>query len=189
MSSTEISLVKGDRVDLTKSNPGLKTVHIGLGWDVNASGGAAFDLDAFGFVLNANGKLNSGKNSIIYFNNKVGEGLEHMGDNLTGVGDGDDETIKARLDQVPGDSLLIGVNIYQALERKQNFGQVNNAFIRIYDADTNQELLKYDLSEDYSKFNAVLFGKLYKKDGEWKFQATGEGTNGDIAQLAQSYLA
>lgn len=186
MSDQIVSLEKGERVDLTKTNPGLKVAHVGLGWDVNQAGGAAFDLDAFALILK-DGKLFGGKDAIVYFSHKVASGLEHMGDNLTGVGDGDDETIKVKLADVPGDEVMICVNIYQAVQRNQNFGQVKNAFIRVYDADTNQELLKFDLSEDYSKFNAMVMGKLYKKDGEWKFQAVGTGANGDINQIAQPY--
>lgn len=183
-----LNLEKGERVDLTKTNPGLKIAHVGLGWDVNeSSGGPAFDLDAFALVMNG-GKLVNGKSGIIFFNNKTGAGLEHMGDNLTGVGDGDDETIKVKLAEVPGDEVLICVNIFQAAERKQNFGQVKNAFVRVYDGETNQEILKFDLSEDYSKFNGMVMGKLYKKDNEWKFQAVGEGKNGDITAIAQPYL-
>jgi tellurium resistance protein TerD len=143
-------------------------------------------LDAFAFSLNG-GKLVDGKKSILFFGNKKCTGMEQGGDNLTGVGDGDDETIKVDLSQLPGDELLVGVNIYQAESKRQNFGQVNNAFVRLYDAETNTELMKYDLTEDYSKFTAVVVGKLYKKDGEWKFQALGEGKNGDINALAAPY--
>lgn len=181
-----LSLEKGERVDLTKTNPGLKLVNAGLGWDVAGANASTYDLDAFAFSLNG-GKLVDGKRSVLFFGNKKCDGMDHGGDNLTGVGDGDDETIKMDLHKLPGDECLIGVNIYQAASKKQNFGQVKNAFVRLYDAETGTELLKYDLSEDYSKFTAILVGKLYKKDGEWKFQAIGEGRNGDINELASPY--
>lgn len=183
-----VNLEKGERVDLTKTNPGLKKVNVGLGWDVAGANAASYDLDAFAFSL-VGGKLVDGPRSILYFGNKKCTGMEHGGDNLTGVGDGDDETIKIDLDALPGDECYIGVNIYQAESKKQNFGQVKNAFGRLYDADSNQELMKYDLSEDYSKFTAIVVGKLYKKDGEWKFQAIGEGKNGDINKIVESCLS
>ncbi len=184
-----ISLVKGQKVDLTKTNPNLANAAIGLGWDVNAGSGSAFDLDAFALALVA-GKCPDASH-LIYFNNKTAHGLDHLGDNLTGAGDGDDETINVKIAALPEnvDELLFCVNIYQAAERgNQNFGQVSNAFIRIYDADTKTELMKFDLSEDYSAFNGMVMGKLYKKDGEWKFQAVAEGKNGSITEIAQPYL-
>lgn len=187
MSEVNLNLEKGERVDLTKTNPGLKKVNAGLGWDIAGANSASYDLDAFAFSLNG-GKLVDGKNSVLFFGHKSCVGMEHGGDNLTGVGDGDDETIKMDLATLPGDECLIGVNIYQAASKNQNFGQVSNAFIRLYDAETNQELCKYDLSEDYSKFTAIVVGKLYKKDGEWKFQAMGEGKNGDINELGSPYM-
>lgn len=182
-----INLTKGERVDLTKTNPNLKIAHVGLGWDVNQGNGAAFDLDAFALIL-AGGKLIS-NNHIVYFNNKQAGGLQHMGDNLTGVGDGDDETIKINLQSLDAtaDEIIIAVNIYEANTRKQNFGMANNAFIRIYNAETNQEIIKFDLTENYSAFNGMLMGKLYKKDGEWKFQAMAEGKNGNIVEIATPY--
>lgn len=181
-----LSLQKGERVDLTKTNPGLKKVNVGLGWDVASANASSYDLDAFAFSL-AGGKLVDGSKSVLYFGNKKCVGMEHGGDNLTGVGEGDDETIKVDLATLPGDECLIGVNIYQAESKNQNFGQINNAFVRLYDAETNTELCKFDLTEDYSKFTAIVVGKLYKKDGEWKFQAVGTGANGDINQLAAPY--
>ena len=128
-------------------------------------------------------------NSVVYFSHLEGQGVKHYGDNLTGAGDGDDETIGITLSALPdnADEVLVAVNIYQASERHQNFGQVNNAFIRVYDAESKKELVKYDLTEDYSAFNALVMGKLYKKDGEWKFQAIGEGKNGTIADIAAAY--
>jgi tellurium resistance protein TerD len=182
-----VNLQKGERVDLTKTNPGLKIANIGLGWDVNAGNGDKFDLDAFAMVL-ASGKLID-KNAIIYFNAKEAHGLTHMGDNLTGAGDGDDETIKLNLAALPptADEVIFAVNIYEAQTRKQNFGMVNNAFVRIYNGETNQEILKFDLSENYSAFSGMLMGKIYKKDGEWKFQAIGEGKNGSIIDISAPF--
>ena len=191
METATLNLTKGERVDLTKTNPGLKIAHVGMGWDVNQGNGAAFDLDVFALVLSA-GKLLDNTKAIIFFNNKKEYGLEHMGDNLTGVGDGDDETLKLNLAQLPPtcDEILLCVNIYQATQRSQNFGMVNNAFIRIYDAEkpaASSEIIKFDLSENYSAFNGMVMGKLYKKDGEWKFQAVAEGKNGSITDIAQPY--
>lgn len=189
--TTGLNLTKGERVDLTKTNPQLKVAHVGLGWDVNASGGAAFDLDAFALLLGADKKLVEGAKGVIFFNNKDGAGVKHMGDNLTGAGDGDDETIKLTLANLPPtcEEIILGVNIYEATTRNQKFGQVNNAFIRIYDGegDPKNSIMKYDLSEDFSTFTGVLMGKLYKKDGEWKFQAMGEGKNGTIADISAAY--
>lgn len=184
-----LNLVKGEKVDLTKERAGLKEINVGLGWDTNSGNGGTFDLDAFALLLKS-GKLFDGVHSIIYFHNKTGHGLQHMGDNLTGAGDGDDETIKIHLGQVPADvnEILICVNIYQAAQKHQNFGMVNNAFIRIYDAENpTNEILKFDLSEDYSAFTGLVMGKLYRKDNEWKFQAVGEGKNGTIQDIALPY--
>lgn len=186
--SPTLNLVKGEKVDLTKTNPDLKTAHVGLGWDTNAGTGAAYDLDAFCLLLTA-GKKIPGADSVVYFNHLSAHGVTHTGDNLTGAGDGDDETIKVNFASLDGpvDEVLICVNIYNADERKQNFGQVKNAFVRIYDADTNKEILKYDLNEDYSANTGIIMGKLYKKDGQWKFQAIGEGKNGTITDIAAAY--
>lgn len=184
---TALSLVKGQKVDLTKTHPGLKKVNAGLGWDVNSGSGDAFDLDAFALAL-VGGKLTSSAN-VIYFNNKAGAGITHSGDNLTGAGDGDDETIFIDLTQIPSevDEVLLCVNIYEASSRRQNFGQVKNSFVRLYDAETQKDLVRYDLNEDYSAFSGIVMGKLYRKDGEWKFQAVGEGRNGDINTFASSF--
>lgn len=186
-----ISLQKGERVDLSKSNPSLANAGVGLGWDVNsAQGGEAFDLDASVLLLNASGKLRSEKD-IIYFRNLKGQGVEHSGDNLTGEGDGDDEVISVDLAALEPevDSALFLVNIYQAKERKQNFGMVNNAFIRIFDKSDNRQIMKFDLSEDKSTSTGMIMGKLYRKDGEWKFQAIGEEANGDLNEICKPYFA
>lgn len=187
--SDTINLVKGQKVDLTKTNPGLTKLNIGLGWDVNQGNGPAYDLDAFALEIK-DGKLHGGVQSIIYFNNKVGQGVKHGGDNLTGAGDGDDEVIMIDLSALPMDcnEVAIGVNIYNASSRgNQQFGMVRNGFIRAINADSNTELIKYDLSEDYSGFNGVMFGKIYKHNDEWKFEALGTGSNGNINEIANHY--
>ena len=166
-----ISLKKGQKVDLTKTNPGLKNILIGLGWDTNKyDGGKDFDLDASVFLLGASGKVASDDDFVFYGNLKHKSGsVEHMGDNLTGAGEGDDEEIKIDLSQVPADVEKIDftVTIYEAEERKQNFGQVENAFIRVMDATNNKELIRYDLGEDFSIETAVVIGELYRNKGEW----------------------
>lgn len=188
--TTGLNLVKGQKVDLTKGNASLKEVNFGLGWDINKGNSGTFDLDAFALLLNTNGKLFDGGTSVIYFNHKSAHGVASMGDNLTGAGDGDDETIKCHLEQIPSgvESVLICVNIYQAKEKHQNFGMVDNAFIRAYDAENPAtELMKFDLSEDSSAFTGFVMGKLYRKEGEWKFQAIGEGHNGTIDEISAPY--
>lgn len=189
---SEINLVKaGERVDLTKNNLGLKIAAIGLGWDVNSSTDAPFDLDAF-CIAAKDGKMPN-VNHLCFFNNKtiLSGSISHSGDNLTGEGSGDDETIVVKLSEVSQDvnEVLICVNIYEAAARGQNFGKVNNAFCRVYDQETKQELVRFDLTEDYSAFNGMIMGKLYRKDGEWKFQAVGTGANGNITEIAQPYMS
>lgn len=187
MNTVSLDLTKGQRLDITKTNPSLKIAAIGLGWDA----GNNFDLDAFILALK-NGKIESAPRDVLFFNNKklFNGGIIHSGDNLTGAGDGDDETMTVDFSKLPSDitEIVICVNIYQAESRRQNFGQVNNAFVRVYDFDTKAEICKFDLSEDYSAFNAMIMGKLYLKDGEWKFQAIGEGKNGSITEVSESYL-
>lgn len=186
-----ISLQKGQKVDLTKGNPGLKHLMIGLGWDVNQfDGGADFDLDASAFLLGDNGKVPSQDEFIFYGNLKHKSGsVTHMGDNLTGEGDGDDEQVQIDLSKVPESvtRIAFAVTIYDAEVRKQNFGQVSNSFIRIVDEDTNQELIRYDLGEDFSIETAVVVGELYKNNGEWKFNAIGSGFQGGLAALCGNY--
>ena len=182
---SELNLTKGEKVDLTKTHPGLALVHVGCGWDVAAAGNA-FDLDVSAVLLK--GDKSVPDKGVIFFNNKVGHGLEHMGDNLTGVGEGDDETIKVNLATVPADveNIAIIVNIYEARSRNQNFGQVKNAFVRVYDPISGGELAKYDLSEDYSAFTGMIMGRLYRHNGEWKFQAMGNGANGNINEICEA---
>ena len=186
-----INLSKGQKVDLTKTNPGLKKVIVGLGWDVNAfDSGADFDLDAAAFMVGSNGKCPTEKDFIFYGNLKhPSESVEHMGDNLTGEGDGDDEQIKIDLSKVPAEITKIAftVTIYEAETRRQNFGQVSNAFVRIFDENTGEELLRYDLGEDFSIETAVVFGELYKNGDEWKFNAIGSGYQGGLVALCNMY--
>ena len=186
-----VSLKKGQKVDLTKTNPGLKEVLIGLGWDTNKyDGGSDFDLDAAAFLLNGTGKVNSDDDFIFYQNLKHTSGsVEHLGDNLTGAGEGDDEQIIVDLGKVPEnvEKIDFTVTIYEAEERKQNFGQVENAFIRVVNKATNEELIRYDLGEDFSIETAVVIGELYRNKGEWKFNAIGSGFEGGLAALCKNF--
>ena len=185
-----INLSKGQKVDLTKGNPGLKNIMVGLGWDVNAyDSGADFDLDAAAFMLGADGKCPTDKEFVFYGNLEHSSGsIKHMGDNLTGAGDGDDECIFVTLSKVPQvvQRICFTVTIYEAESRKQNFGQVSNAYIRILD-DAQKELLRYDLGEDFSIETAIVAAELYRHNGEWKFNAVGAGYQGGLKALAESY--
>lgn len=186
-----VSLQKGQKVSLTKDNPGLKKVVVGLGWDVNAfDTGGDFDLDAAAFLLNDTGKVGSSSDFVFYGNLSHPSGsVVHQGDNLTGVGDGDDEQIKIDLSKVPDNVTKIAftVTIYEPEKRKQNFGQVENAFIRIYNEETGEEMLRYDLGEDFSIETAAVFGELYKSGSEWKFNAIGSGFQGGLAALCANF--
>ncbi len=186
-----VSLKKGQKVDLTKTNPGLKEVLIGLGWDTNKyDGGSDFDLDAAAFLLSGAGKANADSDFIFYGNLKHASGaVEHLGDNLTGAGEGDDEQIIVDLSKVPEnvEKIDFTVTIYEAEERKQNFGQVENAFIRVVNKATNEELIRYDLGEDFSIETAVVIGELYRNKGEWKFNAIGSGFEGGLAALCKNF--
>lgn len=186
-----ISLSKGQKVDLTKGNPGLKKIMVGLGWDVNAfDSGADFDLDAAAFMVGANGKCPTEKEFVFYGNlTHPSEAVKHMGDNLTGEGEGDDEQIEIELSKVPAnvEKIAFTVTIYDADVRRQNFGQVSNAFIRIVDETTNTELIRYDLGEDFSIETAVVVGELYRHNGEWKFNAIGSGFQGGLAALCANF--
>lgn len=186
-----ISLQKGQKVDLTKTNPGLTKVIVGLGWDTNKyDGGFDFDLDAAAFILNESGKVRSDNDFIFYNNLKDSSGsVTHLGDNLTGAGDGDDEQIKIELNNVPADINKIDftVTIHEAEQRRQNFGQVSNAFIRIFKEETGEELIRYDLGEDFSVETAVIVGELYRNGAEWKFNAVGSGFQGGLASLCHNF--
>lgn len=186
-----VNLTKGQKVSLNKNNPGLKDMVVGLGWDVNRyDTGGAFDLDAAAFLLTENGKISRTEDFIFYGNLEHPSGaVKHLGDNLTGVGDGDDEQIVIDLSLVPENiqKIAFTVTIYDAEARRQNFGQVSNAFIRIYNKANGEELLRYDLGEDFSIETAAVFGELYRHNGEWKFNAIGSGYQGGLAALCENY--
>lgn len=186
-----INLSKGQKVDLTKGNPGLKSIMVGLGWDVNAfDSGNAFDLDASAFMVGENGKCPTEKEFVFYGNLEHPSGaVQHMGDNLTGEGEGDDEQIQIDLTKIPANisKIAFTVTIYEAEVRRQNFGQVSNSFIRIVDESTNTELIRYDLGEDFSIETAMVVGELYRHNGEWKFNAIGSGFQGGLAALCGHY--
>lgn len=186
-----VSLQKGQKVSITKDNPRLSKVVVGLGWDVNAfDTGSAFDLDTAAFLLTDSGKVSVSEDFVFFGNLTHPSGaVQHMGDNLTGAGDGDDEQIKVDLSKVPSNITKIAftVTIYEAEQRRQNFGQVSNAFIRIYNEANGEELLRYDLGEDFSIETAAVFGELYRNNGEWKFNAIGSGYQGGLAALCANY--
>lgn len=186
-----ISLKKGQKIDLTKTNPGLTKILVGLGWDTNKyDGGSAFDLDAAAFLLANSGKVSSDSNFVFYGNQNHESGsVQHMGDNLTGEGEGDDEQILVDLALVPADidKIDFTVTIYEAEERRQNFGQVSNAFIRVVNETTNEELIRYDLGEDFSIETAVVVAELYRHENEWKFNAIGSGFEGGLRALCLNF--
>lgn len=186
-----VILTKGQRVDLTKDRPSLKNVLIGLGWDINHYDGESdFDLDASVFMTKDNGKVTN-ENDFVFYGNlqHKSKSVIHMGDNRTGEGDGDDEVIKVKLNDVPSDysTLAVAVTIYDADVRLQNFGMVGNAYVRVLDEETGEELVRFDLSEDFSIETAVVVAELYKRDGEWKFKAVGSGYNGGLKSLCAQY--
>ncbi|MGD6793251.1 TerD family protein [Metabacillus indicus] len=186
-----ISLSKGQRIDLTKTNPGLTKVIIGLGWDTNKySGGRDFDLDASAFLADGNGNVQNDLDFIFYNNLKSPNGaVEHTGDNRTGEGDGDDEQMIIDFSLMPSHVEKIGitVTIHDAESRSQNFGQVSNAFVRVVNADNSEEVLRYDLGEDFSVETAVVVCELYKHGQDWKFNAIGSGFSGGLAALCRNY--
>jgi tellurium resistance protein TerD len=188
-----VSLAKGQRVSLDKIAPGLTEIFVGLGWDVKAvDTGVDFDLDASVFLLGSNDRLISDKHFIFYNNltsPDAAKAIEHTGDNLTGAGDGDDEVIKINLAKVPAEieKIIIAVTIHEAQERKQNFGQVQNSFVRIVNLQTEQEVARYDLVEDYSIETALTMAELYRKDGEWRLNAVGAGYQGGLQALLDRY--
>lgn len=189
-----ISLEKGGRISLAKAAadaglPGLRNIIIGLGWDTNRyDGSEAFDLDASAFLLDSGGKAHDIKD-FVFYNNLSSKGVTHTGDNRTGLGDGDDEQLIVELDSVPPDiaRIAFAVTIDRADERRQNFGTVENAFIHIMDKDTGAELLRYDLTEDYSIETALVVAELYRHNGEWKFGAVGTGFENGLAALCANY--
>ena len=186
-----VNLQKGQRVDLTKGNAGLNKLVVGLGWDTNKyAGGEAFDLDASAFLLGDNGRVLKDADFIFYNQPQHDSGaVAYQGDNLTGEGEGDDEQIKVELSKVPAayQKIAFSVTINEAEARKQNFGQVQNAFIRIVNEANGQELLRFDLGEDFSVETAVIFAELYRHAGEWKFNAVGSGFQGGLVALCHNY--
>jgi tellurium resistance protein TerD len=185
-----ISLQKGGNVNLSKEAPGLKKIIIGLGWDPRATDGAAFDLDGSAFILKNDGKVRSDSDFIFYNNLKSTDGsIVHAGDNTTGGGDGDDETISVNLVAVPADidKVSLAVTIHDAEARKQNFGMVSKAYIRCLNGDGGAEIARFDLSEDSSVETAMIFGEIYRAGAEWKFKAIGQGFKGGLGPLAKSF--
>ena len=185
-----VSLSKGGNVSLEKAAPGMTKMIVGLGWDARATDGVDFDLDASVFLLGADGKVIDDKSFIFYNNLKsVCGSVEHTGDNLTGDGDGDDESIKINLSTIPTTihKIAISVTIHDAENRGQNFGQVSNAFVRVVDEANGQEVIRYDLSEDYSIETAMNFSEIYRHNNEWKFKAIGQGFAGGLKPMSQEF--
>lgn len=188
-----ISLSKGERVSLEKVAPGLSEISVGLGWDVKVTdGGTDLDLDASIFLLGANEKIVSDKH-FIFYNNLTSpdpdKSVQSLGDNRTGAGEGDDEIVKVNLKKVPADvqKIVFVVTIHEAEQRKQNFGQIRNAFVRVVNQQTEQEVVRYDLAEDYSIETAMIMAELYRKDGEWRLNAVGSGYQGGLQALLDRY--
>lgn len=182
-----ISLQKGGNVNLSKTDPDLKQILLGLGWEARSTVGAEFDLDASIFMVTEFGRVRSDSDFIFYGQLRSTCGsIEHTGDNRTGAGEGDDEAIKIKLDQVPPTitRLVVAVTIHEAQERGQNFGMVHDAFIRLVNIETGVEITRFDLSEDYSTETAMIFGEVYRHNGEWKFKAVGQGYAGGLRALA-----
>ncbi|PIG96629.1 TerD family protein [Deinococcus sp. UR1] len=185
-----LSLQKGGNISLSKQDANLQRILVGLGWDPRNTDGQAFDLDASAFLLTAGGRVRGDHDFIFYNQLRSAEGsVEHTGDNRTGVGDGDDESVRVDLTKVPAEieKIAVAVTIDQADARRQNFGQVGGAFIRILNEDTGQELTRYDLGEDFSTETAVIFGEIYRHGGEWKFRAVGQGFAGGLGPMARNY--
>ncbi|TDC62205.1 TerD family protein [Actinomadura sp. GC306] len=185
-----VSLAKGGNVSLTKAAPNLTAVTVGLGWDVRATTGADFDLDASALMLASTGKVISDHHFVFFNNLRSPDGsVEHTGDNLTGEGEGDDESINVDLNGVPPECerIVFPVSIYDADNRQQSFGQVRNAFIRIVNRSDGNELARFDLTEDASSETAMVFGELYRHNGEWKFRAVGQGYASGLAGIAMDF--
>ena len=185
-----VALTKGGNVSLSKSAPNLTAIMVGLGWDARSTTGADFDLDASALLLGANGRVLSDSHFVFFNNLRSPDGsVEHTGDNLTGEGEGDDESILVNLATVPPqvDRIVFPVSIYEADVRGQSFGQVSNAFIRIVNQADNNELARYDLSEDASSETAMIFGEVYRRNGEWKFRAVGQGYASGLRGIAVDF--
>ena len=185
-----VSLSKGGNVSLSKEAPGLKAVIVGLGWDARSTDGQAFDLDASAFVLGSNDKVRSDSDFVFYNNaNGANGAVQHQGDNKTGEGDGDDEKILMNLSGMPADvtKISVAVTIHEADTRRQNFGQVKNAYMRVCNAEGNAEIARFDLSEDASTETAMIFGEIYRHGNEWKFKAIGQGFAGGLGPMAKNF--
>ncbi|MBP1207079.1 tellurium resistance protein TerD [Duganella sp. 1411] len=185
-----ISLQKGGNVNLSKEAPGLSQIVVGLGWDARSTDGSAFDLDGSAFLLKVDGKVRADNDFIFYNNLKSSDGaVTHSGDNRTGAGDGDDETVTIDLTKVPADveRIAVCVTIHEGDARKQNFGMVQKAYIRCVNATGNAEIARYDLSEDGSTESAMVFGEVYRNGSDWKFKAVGQGFKGGLGPLAASF--
>lgn len=185
-----INLQKGQNVTLSKEAPGMKEMHVGLGWDTQEFAGADFDLDAMVFLTGADGKVLTDSHFVFFNNLRSPDGaVVHTGDNLTGEGEGDDEVVEVSLGGISADvqKVIFAVNIHEAQERNQNFGQVMNAFIRIVDKAKGEEIIRYDLSEDFSVETALIVAELYRRDGQWKFKAIGQGFKDGLSQMARFY--
>ena len=185
-----ISLQKGGNVNLSKEAPGMKKMLVGLGWSLRATDGDAFDLDGSAFLLGAGDKVRSDADFVFYNQNKSSDGsVVHSGDNRTGEGEGDDESVTIELDKVPADveKIAVCVTIHDAEAKRQNFGMVASAYVRCVDAVSNVEVARYDLSEDASVEAAMIFGEIYRAGAEWKFKAVGQGFAGGLAPLARSF--
>ncbi len=185
-----VNLQKGGNVSLSRTDPGLNVLLCGLGWDSRVTNGDAFDLDASIFMVTSSGKVRDDADFIFYNNPKSTDGsVEHLGDNRTGAGDGDDEQVVVHLANVPEQvaKLVFAVTIHDGTARRQNFGQVQNAFMRVVNKQTDQELARFDLSEDFSTETSVIFGEVYRHSGEWKFKAVAQGFSGGLAELAKNH--
>ena len=186
-----INLSKGQKISLSKEAPGLTHIMVGLGWDIyRYDGNADFDLDASAFLTGANGKCTCSGVFVFYNNLEHPSGaVKHMGDNRTGDGEGDDEQIFVDLAKIPAniERIAVTVTIFDAEKRRQNFGQVSNAYCRMVNDDTGEEIIRYDLGEDFSIETAMVVGELYRHNGEWKFNAIGSGFSGGLAALCQNY--
>ncbi len=185
-----VSLTKGGNVSLSRAAPGLKRILLGLGWDARSTAGADFDLDATAFMLGENGKVRR-EEDFIYYRQLISVcgSVEHTGDNRSGSGNGDDEAIQIDLEKVPElvKRIAICVTIDDADSRRQNFGQVNNAYMRIVDMDSDSEVARFDLTEDYSTETAMIFGEVYRHNGDWKFKAVGQGFAGGLEALCGQF--
>ena len=185
-----ISLNKGGNLSLSKTDPTLVRILIGLGWDQRATDGASFDLDASAFLLTASGRVRGDHDFIFYNQLKSQDGsVEHTGDNRSGQGDGDNESLVVDLSKVSPEieKVAVTVTIHDAQSRGQNFGQIANAFIRVVNQDSGIEIVRFDLAEDYSTETAMVFGEVYRHNGEWKFRAVGQGYAGGLAAMCQQY--